>query len=873
MARKPPTDNRAYAIEWANKQLPAPGRLADPFGTGITTSLKTGKATQLVRGRVVDAVAYAHCYRVLLPDGYGPRMCVLGAHTGFSAIGAIQLNTLTPGAVVWVALHPQLNYGVIMAVEPHMMTDPRLGRSDFWHQSSRAGIRVDTAHQVAFRGGQVINWSADRPLDSLMSGEWGYITETGLRVAMDSFMVQVAADEATGLFVFYHDQLLRLAGVNFQEFSSGHSREWLQDGCEIYGVEGHTPYAWEQMGLTITSGSSPPVIKERDAEANQRTEPEYSAYEPTKDDQLPFHRVRHFRGYLGQGEKRTLQAPKSPGLCQLEHAPDVGLFDEQLSLTGELTVSSAKGIHLVKRLDVQTPKQKRRPEDPEGDKPTDYRFAGKTGSGDAHKVKGARATTHDQPHLQAISSIFDLHGDLFNWQGMHAFHYHKSDWQVDSPTELEDRGVRQNVLDFDQLKTNMYLPRPEAVQIPIDHRYGEVDYFPNCSFFSLLDDGGVVIGDGYGAEIRMTGGQIYLQTAGDIFLQSGRNIVNLAGHDLIAKAKYSMDFTTSTKDIRIRSEQATQIMAGNGGYGALLLQCKADRSQYKYADKVGEDVESGGIHIKANTSDVAVYGNNLYLRSLENGQINLDADAGEGQIIVNAGSMTRYLRTSANDYLGPDTQIVNSFGPSGASFGTGLTIHGHGLYTGGCTFGSYVNIRRGHIATEFAEAFAGKVGTIEGTTLTSYDEDTEQRSQTNADAIESAKEYYTTVYTEGWYDDERAGHTATIGAIQFSHRSPEQLMTENFHLTEARWQQLLRAAGGGVPWSESRVTNVPEPGSYAYPGFGQIDAEAYYEQDLKLFDPQTGKGVDAAANQTVYTDAEYPEPTAKTLQEGYIVIS
>ena len=139
------------------------------------------------------------------------------------------------------------------------MTTAELALSDFIHQSSRCGLRVDKTHSAPFGcddHGGIADWSNGRPFDGMSLGEWGAITETGLRVFLDPFMVQLAVDEATGVFAFYHDQLLRLAGYNTQMFSGGHEIEVGVDQGEVHHYDGFTPYPWEQCGAP-TPGMDP----------------------------------------------------------------------------------------------------------------------------------------------------------------------------------------------------------------------------------------------------------------------------------------------------------------------------------------------------------------------------------------------------------------------------------------------------------------------------------------------------------------------------------------------------------------------------------------------------------------------------------------
>jgi hypothetical protein len=61
-------------------------------------------------------------------------------------------------------------------------------------------------------------------------------------------MVADRVDEECGVWHFYTDSLTRVAGHNFQLWTSGSEREDVDDEGEVYTVQGYTPYFWEALG-------------------------------------------------------------------------------------------------------------------------------------------------------------------------------------------------------------------------------------------------------------------------------------------------------------------------------------------------------------------------------------------------------------------------------------------------------------------------------------------------------------------------------------------------------------------------------------------------------------------------------------------------
>ncbi len=78
-------------------------------------------------------------------------------------------------------------------------------------------------------------------------------------------------------------------------------------------------------------------------------------------------------------------------------------------------------------------------------------------------------------------------------------------------------------------------------------------------------------------------------------------------------------------------------------------------------------------------------------------------------------------------------------------------------------------------------------------------------------------------------------------AAGFSFRTQAQYKTKGFRVYEDRWQQDARL-GGGAPatWTESPVAAGSTP-TYPYPGKeAWKDDATYFEQDLTLYDTETG---------------------------------
>lgn len=857
--------------------------VSDPNGRFATLDTGFQSSGRLCIGWIMDATVIANAYRVHLEKGTAPIVAVPVSTTSQGYIGATAITTYLPGTCVVVMTHDKLSQGFILGVVPDILRGGSAAIHPYISQVSRK--RVDDCHKKHIKqpnAGGVSDWSAWRPYDGTQAGEWGAVTSTGMAVTLDDFLVQMAVNEFCGVFGFYHDQLLRVAGYNMQTWTAGHERDAFMDQAEYNDIQGYSPFPWEAMGALnpatdIVQPYSPSTYQ------NPTGKPYYASWENKYEYQQPYHRSQRFYGYLGQGGRSVLHAPPEnvdiwtytpgpkgeqgkiygyddadsqgtakpaldPGVDKIstgmELKPCVGLHEDNVGLDGRRFIASAKGITLAKRILLPMATRTRRPEDPDGDDATtNYKPASYKGEGPDHNITGDLQTGTEQPHLQRASAILDLHGYLFNYAGVHPFHWHAKDFKIWEQSTLEYAEFNSHVPAYTSLQGSMYLEQPPSKQIKVDHRYGPQTFYESESFVSMLEDGSVVIGDGYGAEIKLAGGSITIAAPGDIWLKSGRHAQLWTGGDCIIRANDSVDISTTENSVRIKSEKHVMVMAGNeeaGTPGGILLESRSSGDNYKF-DECGDKVEFSGVVLRAPNSNVVNVGQHIYLRtggggsSITPGNITIDAGRGEADIVTKSnniyqyvgqgGAIQQFFRTSSDDSskkanyfsrnytllcgpLGCDADIVAS--GSALFKGSVICSDGH-IFTGGAAKGNYfVAPCKGDCKDKVEPAL---------TTIREYVDTILPKAGDQFD-----KEYLQAI----WYADNKAGNTTTLDNMQFSFRTDEQYFKKDgqpgdsdfkFMLFEDRWQQNARLYGD-VPktWTEKSVTSKICGKTWPFPG-------------------------------------------------------
>jgi hypothetical protein len=910
-------------------QLQAP---ADPNSKLV--GFKTGfqDTGRLCVGLIVDGTAIANCYKVFVEKARAPIIASALSSTSHAAFGASAINSYAPGTSVILMIHDKIGQGYILGAAPSVLDVGARAYHDYVSQASRK--RVDDCHKKYLKepmSGQMVDWSNWRPWDGTLGGEWGVVSTTGIGVSVDDFMMKAAVNEFCGVYGFYHDSLLRLAGYNMQVWTAGSERDAYMDQAECNDTTGYAPYPWEAVGI-LTTGTA--MIEEYAPKDYQSAlgKPYYSHWENKHEFQQPYHRTQKFFGYLGQGARAVVHAPPKnldrwtykPGqsgqpekpydsqvtsadgfapdtggggaakLRTHQERPAFGLSEVNTALDGRYFVASAKGIVLSKRPLLPMPQRLKRPDSGEGDDTEQaYKAAGKFGNGPDHKITGDIKTTDENyPNLQRAAAVLDLHGYLFNYAGLHPFYWHAKDYKTWEQSELEYAQCNQRIPQFSDLASSkMYLKQAEPKQFKIDHRYNTQNFYETECFLSLLEDGSVVIGDGYGAEIRMSGGCIFLSAPGDVWLKGGRDVQTWAGNDAIIKAKNGVDISTTEKNVRIKAEANVMVLAGNDSStkeGGILLESRMKTQDYDF-EQGGDEVKFAGIVMRAPNANVVSLAHQIYLRtggggsSIKPGNITIDAGKGEKEIVTKSNNFYEFLQRGGRHYqfFGlTDYQKANMFSENftllSGAVGTENTI----IAGGGLLAKASILVAKGHIITEAAAKGSIFVAPCDGDCQSQVNKAIDEiRKLIDDDIPQIGAQIDHQLLEQLWYADKKAGNPRVMDTAEFSFRTDDNYNIEDFVLYEDRWQQMARI-GGAEPdkWTEKAVTSKVISETWPFPGKKWLsDQPAYVEQALKIAEKQDeglrDKNRGSAPNLADdYSAPEFKSSEPKTLNGNYPII-
>lgn len=836
----------------------ATGTVSDPFSQMASRTFAETSSTALIKGRIVDTAAGGYLYRVLLGSGQLPRYGVLLTSGQLNTTGAKPTTQLAAGTIVLCVVHGTEQIVTILGALPVETDGAAVAMSSILHQATRQN--VDSAHDKLFRSDpQMSPYGAGRLFDTCGGGEYGAITETGLRLHLDSFMATLGLDEASGLYFFYEDMLTRFAAYNYQHWTSVREHWSLNDEGELSDFTGYCVYPWEMAGRMQKTLP----VKVNTSQKWQIDEPELGKVEPEDQKAVPMYRVSEWQGFLGQGGKRcvTVYAENARGESGTP-LPAIGVADQSCTLAGQITQQTLTGATFVKARAVIIPQQKYLPDDSEGDSDPDYKPNGEEAPKLLPEPKLA-VGNRISASVQRLMGIMDYNTYLTNYAHLHTFLRHKKDYNVPEARQV----ATASRIDYGTLFSKQHVDTASMTKnIHVDSQYGDVAVSTASGSFNMLPDGNFVITGPAGETIRSLNGSIEISAPGDVIFKTGRSVHVLAGRDATVRARNNVELSATEQDVRLKAEKNLQMLAGNSGSGGVVIESRGtgsfDVSQH------GTDANSGGVLIRAKNGDCVLHGNNLYARSL-GGDIVLDASQGAGNFVVYAAKETVFSARGVDYFFNTAGDIVSGpsakIGPDGNVL-PGLTFIDGSLYVGGEIIGES-NLRIAGFGMQAGSEFWGK---IQNTTQLTQLIDNQRQFYTSQYPQAQGQAQYDSVFTNRFYAELQAGHGDVLSHFGFSFRTDTQYNAADFAFYETPWEQAVRTTSQpSLVWTEKPVIvsagdiRLQQPNLYPFPGQKAFTTDGYVQQDVTLYDYAENLPKNRSENgeiSTIYSDAEYAEP-------------
>ena len=842
-------------------------------------------------GYVEDVIPGYNAYRVTDPVSRQPLFVTKADTTGFLPTGAQPVTTLPIGSQVLLFKSPDLaGQNVILGGFPFKMTDKNFSVGRSLVPRVDAGVIHDDGYRALLdmdeEGSYISNFNCSTPWDAI-PGDWGYLNDSGLGVLIGRFLSRLVASNFAKIEAFTHDDLVRQTAWNFEHYGAALERRIVDDGGEYNDIWGMTPYIWEGMG--VSKPDIEPFEDNTGEDSALKKGQTKARYEPKHEDQQGLFRHRVFKGYLGDGEHEYIGVHKSVINSQEyferygNKSDYVGLLEVIKHIDGRYAVRSAKEITFEKICTIPVPKEMYQPEDSRGDKKDNYKAAQQFGDGDDYD-KDEFDPQDDTSFQAAHAQLFNYHSYLFNHYFSASITSHKKDWDVPEESKVLENGqMDRSSVQLERGSHKFLYDLPPVAELRIDHRNGHrVKYYQTRSVIKQLDDGSILIEDGYGTQYKLGGGSTFITAPNDVFVQPGRNFVVLSPHDAIIRAGNSADVTAAKGDVRLKAERNLHALGGNSGNGGILLESRGEGQPTEAGfSEDGESVSMNGIILKAKEATVDIWAKNrLYFGLLEDSGI-VGIDAKEGQLAMFGGDVISHGSKSVMSAIAEGENVV--------AVSTRSTVSKQGILSGGNTAIVAVGGTNARLIVDDDIAATGAIAAIEdivcegylvsGSNTAIFTTDVDIDLSSIKDAAESVKNQASqsldsvasvlqSLEDRLRQQQDAPGSSGLQNAVGFSLRRTveDYRLDDSFVMFEARWQQLYRLQGGGLTWDEPVVESPNSAETRPYPGQDAWTDDTYAEVAETNYNVGTGKSKDRDS-----LTKDGGAVTKKSMENGYLI--
>ena len=350
---------------------------------------------------------------------------------------------------------------------------------------------------------------------------------------------------------------------------------------------------------------------------------------------VPLYRLQSVSGALADGEERTILGFPADSQEHTSETEPPLLAKDRRSLSGELSRASTLSIQSIKTPDIRGLQQLGYNQGKLDDLLTPY-TPGKQEKQEQLKAPSPEVEISDAALNKLVDTLFtaDYLDKLCEKLAERGLMVSSKDAtltaQVKGTSNIS--GPVDNKQEYD-------LPASLQLEDPVTGR--KQTYFATSSFISQEPDGSILICDGYGSEVRLSRGNIYISPALDLFLRPGRDLSAMVPRH---QSYNSQDTCTinSSKSIYVRAIQDLKMAGATGEKGVVVLESRATKNTDP----------PGGLIIRS-ASNAAFVGTNILVARKEQesqteGQM---VDPRPGVIIIDAGKTgTLYERARAATY-------------------------------------------------------------------------------------------------------------------------------------------------------------------------------------------------------------------------------
>jgi len=298
---------------------------------------------------------------------------------------------------------------------------------------------------------------------------------------------------------------------------------------------------------------------------------------------IPLYRIQETAGKVADGKEETISEFPKDADEHTASTPPAVLSRRRQALSGELSDASAFGLMSVKTPYIAAVQQfrygKAQPKDKNGYPEMDDLRIPYTPEQEEKEIKDPKGPEReiesaedavDLPLNTTIDNILtaDYKEQLLKYQAEEGFSCAQKDKSLQA--RLEEKSKKQPGGCISGQHYNL----PESIELT-DPITGETRrYFASMSFITQEPDGSICLRDGYGSEIRMSMGNIYISPALDLFLRPGRDLNAMVARHQAYNSQGSCTIN-SADSFYIRAVADLRMAGATDGTGTVVLESGA----------------------------------------------------------------------------------------------------------------------------------------------------------------------------------------------------------------------------------------------------------------------------------------------------------
>jgi hypothetical protein len=476
--------------------------------------------------------------------------------------------------------------------------------------------------------------SQDRSYNRFMDGvpgDFSLATPMGGVIHLGDFMSRIGASPSAHVSCYALQDVVEIVAQEFGIDTDTYTWQKYLRGDKFLIIEGMSLNTLEAIGgyegvpaLEETTNPDPDIEDE-------------ILLEPIEENQAPLRREQNFRGSDVDGEWQSTMAPKEPATINTLDSQHIGLFSKQKRVDGIYRLNAAKEIAFRKtptiriaepRMDYDTTDR-----DPSADLPPEVPPWEELGLTE-DEYRAVYNIVADAGNEVEDLTIFSkgLRQDAAS--GI---------WLLETNDEIREKVFGDSELPTipDLNQNDVEYPPDTAPSIDVEITPDRmIKLFKNSSAFIMEDDGDIVLSDGYGAEIRMSKGNVSITSAADIKMQPGRDFQALVPGNTVMKSGKRVEISSTTDSVAVKAEKNLHTVSGNGGEGSTILENKAsNENPTAITDEQLLKGQAIGSGIILNTkAQIAQYANSIYMGGKDPGSPSQTGTAGSCDIVLNAGN-------------------------------------------------------------------------------------------------------------------------------------------------------------------------------------------------------------------------------------------